>query len=161
MVWNKRRYPFGSIGREIDEMMSEMESRFQDMFSGSQTLLPEAGGVSDRLMPAIKGEFRVDVCDHNDELVIVADIPGVQKEDVRIRLFDPRTLEISSERSSEKKEEEENYFMRERIFGSMCRRVRLPVDVVLEGAKATFTNGVLEIRLLKSPKEAGQSIPIE
>jgi HSP20 family protein len=161
MVWERRRYPFGSIGREIDEMMAEIESRFQEVFSsGSRNLLPEAG-ISDRLMPAIRGEFRVDVCDHDDEMVVVADIPGVGKDDVRIRLYDPETLEISTERSEEKKEEQENYFMRERTYGSMRRIVKLPVDVVIEGAKATFTNGVLEVRLKKSPKETGKSIPIE
>jgi hypothetical protein len=38
MVWNRRRYPFGSIGHEIDEIMAEMEARFQDIFSGSRNL---------------------------------------------------------------------------------------------------------------------------
>ena len=141
-------------------MMAEMESRFQEVFSGSRNLLSE-GGVGDRLMPAIKGELRVDVCDHDDELVIVADMPGIEKDDVRIHLIDPLRLEISFERSVGKEDEQKNYFMRERISKSMRRVVLLPVEVTFEGAKASFTNGVLDIRLKKSAKETGQLIQIE
>ncbi|MBR1368665.1 heat-shock protein Hsp20 [Methanocalculus chunghsingensis] len=159
MVWRRRRYPFGSLGHEIDEMMGEMETRFQDLFSGGRTLLPE-GGAADRLLPAVKGEFRVDVCEHEGDVVVVADLPGIEKENVNVRLHDPRTLEISTERREEKKEEEENYFMRERVYGSMRRLVRLPGDVDEESAQASFKNGVLEIRLRLTEKETGRTIPV-
>ncbi|RQD84307.1 MAG: Hsp20/alpha crystallin family protein [Methanocalculus sp. MSAO_Arc2] len=160
MVWDRRRYPFGSIGREIDEMMADMEGRFQEMFSEGRLLLPQ-GGVADRFVPAIRGEFRVDVSDHEDEVVIVADLPGLEKEDVRIQLHNPRTLEIATQQSAEKADEQENYIMRERLFGSMRRIVQLPVDVTEEGAKATFKNGVLEVHLKKTETAAVRSIQIE
>ena len=162
MVWERRRYPFGSIGQEIDEMMAEMEARFQEAFSASRNLLPEAGGgVADRFMPAIRGEFRVDVSDHEDELVIVADLPGCEKENVSIQLIDPRTLEIATRQSTEKKDEQENYYMRERMYGSMRRMVRLPVDVTEDGAQASFKNGVLEVHLKKIEVPSVRSILIE
>ncbi len=162
MVWNRQRYPFGSIGHEIDEMMAEMEARFQDIFSGSRNLLPEAGGgMADRFMPAIRGEFRVDVSDHEDEVVIVADLPGFEKEGVSVQLIDPRTLEIATRQSSEKQDERENYYMRERMYGSMRRIVRLPVDVTEDGAQASFKNGVLEVHLKKTEMPSVRSIQIE
>ncbi|MCQ1538067.1 Hsp20/alpha crystallin family protein [Methanocalculus taiwanensis] len=162
MVWERRRYPFGSIGQEIDEMMAEMEARFQDVFSGSRNLLPESGGgVADRFMPAIRGDFRVDVSDHEDEVVIVADLPGFEKEGVSVQLYDPRTLEISTRQSTEKKDERENYYMRERMYGSMRRMVRLPVDVTEDGAQATFKNGVLEVHLKKTEAPSVRAIQIE
>lgn len=166
MVWERRRYPFGSIGQEIDEMMAEMEARFQDIFSGSRNLLPEAGGVAglgmaDRFMPAIRGEFRIDVSDHDNEIVIVADLPGYEKENVSIQLIDPQTLEIATQQSTEKKDEQENYYMKERMYGSMRRLVRLPVDVTEDGAQATFKNGVLEVHLKKTEIPMVRSIQIE
>lgn len=166
MVWDRRRYPFGSIGQEIDEMMADMEARFQDIFSGNRNLLPEATGgtglgMTDRFMPAIRGEFRVDVSDHEDELVIVADLPGCEKENVSIQLIDPRTLEIATRSSTEKKDEQENYYMRERMYGSMRRMVRLPVDVNEDGAQASFKNGVLEVHLKKNEVPSARSIQIE
>ncbi|HIJ06111.1 Hsp20/alpha crystallin family protein [Methanocalculus sp.] len=163
MVWDRRRYPFGSIGQEIDEMMAEMEARFQEIFSGTRrNLLPEAGGgVTDRFLPAIRGEFRVDISDHEDEVVIVADIPGFEKEGVSVQLIDPRTLEIATRQSTEKKDEQENYYIRERMYGSMRRLVRLPVDVTEDGAQASFKNGVLEVHLKKTEMPSVRSIQIE
>ncbi|MDD1708069.1 MAG: Hsp20/alpha crystallin family protein [Methanoregulaceae archaeon] len=153
----RRRYPLGWTWRDFDEMMSEMENRF---WGPSGRLLPP-GGISDRMMPAIRGEFRIDIRDHNDEIIVVADLPGVEKGDVSTSLVNPGMLEIRSERKAEKEETEEGYYIRERMSGTMSRIVSLPHDVTDAGASATFKNGVLEIRLKKSTTERGSPINVE
>jgi HSP20 family protein len=153
----RRRYPFGWRWHDLDEMMAEMENRF---WGPSGRFLP-AGGITDRMMPAIRGEFRVDVREHDDEVIVVADLPGAEKDDVKVSLLNPGALEISAERNVEKEEKEEGYYMRERMFGSMCRVVTLPHDVTDKGASASFKNGVLEVRLKKTTTERGASIDIE
>ena len=152
-----RRDPFGWTWRDFDEMMSEMENRF---FGPSGRLLPP-GGITDRMMPALRGEFRVDIRDHDDEIIVVADLPGSEKKDVSVSLVNPRVLEIRADRDAEKEENKEGYFMRERITGTMSRTVPLPQEVTDEGASATFTNGVLEIRMKKSPTKRGSAITVE
>ena len=92
---------------------------------------------------------------------MVADLPGVEKEDVTVSLVNPSTLEISSERKAEKEEKEEGYYMRERVYGSLCRTVALPHDVTDAGAAASFKNGVLEVRLKKTEVQRGSSITVE
>jgi len=154
MVW-RRRYPFGWRSHDIDEMMNEMEN----LFWGGRMLPP--GGFTDRMLPAIKGEFRVDVREHDDEIIVVADLPGADKEDISLSLATPSTLEIDCERKDEKEEEREGYYMRERVYGSMKRMVALPKDVEEGDASASFKNGVLEVRLKKSSKERGKRILIE
>lgn len=157
-----RRYPFSSIWREFDEMMAEMENRIASMMQEfePERLLP-APGFHRRMIPALRGEFSVDVREHEDEVIVVADLPGVEKENVNLKLIDPRTLEISSERRGETEKSEEGYYMRERVYGSMSRRVYLPADVTEEGAKATFKNGVLEVHLKKTKVEPEKKIPID
>jgi HSP20 family protein len=152
----RRRYSF-PMWRDFEDMMNELENRFWG--AGGRFLPP--GGMADRMLPAIRGEFRVDVREHDDEVIVVADLPGVERDDVSISLVNPGTLEISSERQSEKEEKDEGYFMRERMYGSMCRIVNLPHDVTEESASASFKNGVLEIRLKKSKEEKGKQIKIE
>jgi HSP20 family protein len=93
--------------------------------------------------------------------MVVADLPGVDKEDISISLLNPNTLEIACERRSDKEEKDEGYYVRERMYGSMSRTVALPHDVTEKGASATFKNGVLEIRLKKSKEERGSRIKIE
>lgn len=146
MAW--RRYPFETIWRDMDMMRSDLEKLVQQTYSGSKLLPP--GGVADRMLPAILGEFRVDVREHDDEVIIVADLPGVEKEGVSLQLVGSRALEISCERKDEKEESQEGYYMRERVYGSLRRVVALPVEVTEDNSAASFRNGVLEVRLRKA-----------
>jgi HSP20 family protein len=132
----------------MEDMRSELENLFQQTYSGGKLLPP--GGVGDRMLPALRGEFRVDVREHDDEVIVVADLPGVEKDDVSLQLLSPRALEISCERKGEKEEKSEDYYMRERVYGSMRRIVAMPVDVTEIDSNASFKNGVLEIRLRKT-----------
>ena len=50
------------------------------------------GGVTDRMLPAIRGEFRIDVREHDDEVIVIADLPGVEKEDVSLQIRTRETL---------------------------------------------------------------------
>lgn len=142
---------------DFDEMMAYMENRF---WGPSGRFLP-AGGITDRMMPAIRGEFRVDIREHEDEVIVVADLPGAEKEDVRVTLLSPGTLEISAEKKSLKEEKEEGFYVRERMFGSMCRVMPLPHDVTDKGAVSSFKNGVLEVRLKKTTTERGAPIKVD
>ncbi len=157
-----RRYPFGSIWKEFDEMMTEMENRIASMMEGwePERFLP-APGFHRRMLPAMRGEFSVDVREHEDEVIVVADLPGVEKEDVTLRLVDPRLLEITCERKGEKEKTDEGYYVRERIYGTIRRQVYLPTDVTEEGATASFRNGVLEVHLKKTKVVPEKKIPIE
>jgi len=107
--------------------------------------------------PVIRGAgFPVDVWDLEDEVAVVADLPGVESGDVAIRLTGPGTLRITVRK---KEEEREGYAVRERLSGEMTRVVNLPADVTEEGAAAALRNGVLAVRLKKVP-EQGVEIPI-
>ena len=74
-----------------------------------------------------------------------------------------RSARISSERRSESSETGEagQIVRQERAFGYMNRIVPLPHEVTAENSRATFTNGVLELRLKKSMVERGERIPVE
>jgi HSP20 family protein len=142
--------------------MTEMEVQFNEMLEelASTKALP-GKEMRARVLPAIRGEFRVDVKEHEDEVIVAADLPGVEKEDVSIEILEPRTLRIAFSRQGETKEEGEGYFVRERTYGSMDRIVRLPADVTDESAQATFKNGVLEVHLRKTAAEMKKKITIE
>jgi HSP20 family protein len=144
-----RRYRF-RFWREFDDMMDEMDKRFRELMGGfeSQRLLP-APGFQRRLVPVYQGTFTVDVKQHEDEVIVVADLPGATKEDIAITLIDPRTLNISFRRVEEKEEREEGYYLQERVRGEMERTITLPADVTTDESKATFKNGILELCLKK------------
>ena len=152
----RRRYPFALLWNEIDELMAEWESRVQNTVAAGASLPSMVG-------PALKREFRVDVREEMDEVIVAADLPGIEKNDVQIRLVTPLNLEISVVKGAEPGGEVDvyDYYTRERLTGSLHRIVSLPAEVIDEGSSASFRNGVLEIRLKKVIPESGSIIPID
>lgn len=144
--------------RQLGQIMGEVENMVRGTVPGFG-----AGGVGDRLMPAVRGEIRVDVCEDDYEVRVVADLPGVEREDITACLLSPTRLEISGERRSDwAGTGEDGQVARQEItIGDMTRVIPIPSEVTAEDAKASFTNGVLEIRLRKCMVERGERIPIE
>jgi HSP20 family protein len=102
----------------------------------------------------------VDVYVDKDDVVIKAELPGMEKDDIEVSLRN-HTLTLKGEKKRQEKIKEENYFCAERIFGSLLRTLELPVDVHGEKVKASFTNGVLEIRLPIAETAKAKSIKVK
>ena len=101
----------------------------------------------------------VDVRDRGDALVVTADLPGFEKDDIDVTLAD-RTLRIEAEQEAETSEDGE-FIRRERRHKSASRAVRLPEAVAEDGIEATYSNGVLTVTLPKRDAEGGTRIDIE
>lgn len=102
---------------------------------------------------------KVDVIDREAEVVVKAEIPGVDKKDVEISVGEA-ALTIKGETRHEKKEEKGDYYRSEMTRGTFSRTVALPSTVDAAGAKASMDDGVLEIILPKIEKARRRSIPI-
>ena len=92
---------------------------------------------------------RVDMIDREDEVLVKAEIPGVDKKDLDVELTG-RTLTIRGERRKEEKVEKEDYFHSEIATGTFSRTLRLPEEVDPDKVTAEFDNGLLEIHLTKT-----------
>jgi HSP20 family protein len=138
--------PFDDIERMFD--------RLSEQFS---TIDPvELGGTL--------GEVAVDVRDEGEAIVVLADLPGYDTDNIEVALTDERTLRISAERESESEESDEEgiYVRRERTRESTERTVSLPDPVDDESTEASYDNGVLTVTLPKqSPDDDSRSIPVE
>lgn len=93
--------------------------------------------------------FPVDIRETPESVLIKAELPGVKKEDIKIK-FNDNILTIQAERSKEEKEEGVNYVRTERSYGSFSRSFTVDVPVKHGEIKAGYQEGVLEITL---PKE--------
>ncbi len=114
------------------------------------------------MLPAQRADFRVDVTDHDDEVIVTIDlIPGLSKKDIALFLVNPHTLEISCELKEEEKEEKEGFYLRERSSGSLTRFIPIPRAVTENGSTASFRSGILEVHLKKSGKEEKGRIAID
>jgi HSP20 family protein len=150
MAW--RGSPRG-LRAEFDELLADMQRQFaetMERISGATQQVPLLGGAG----------TMIDVREHDTDVIVVADLPGVERENISVRLLDSRTLRISARREEAREAEQAGYHMRERRIGAISRTVSLPTDVTEEEARATFKNGVLEVRLKKKVETGGRVIPV-
>ena len=100
----------------------------------------------------------VDIFENDNEVVIKAELPGVNAKDIEIKL-ENNVLTIKGERRFEKEAKEENYHRIERDYGSFSRAFSLPVAVNGEKVTAEYKDGVLKVLLPK--KEEIKPKPIK
>lgn len=103
---------------------------------------------------------KVDVIDRDNEIIVKAEVPGVDKKDLDVSMTD-NTVTIKGSTSHEEKEEKGDYYRCELSRGSFTRTVALPGDVDSSKAKSKFKDGVLELTLPKVEKSKRRSITIE
>ncbi|SHF44332.1 HSP20 family protein [Desulforamulus putei DSM 12395] len=107
------------------------------------------------------GNPRIDIYETENEVIAACDIPGLEKkEDVNIYI-DNNLLTISGAINKVNEIKEEHMHRQERFFGRFQRSVSLPAHVAAEGVKATYKNGVLEIRMPKLQVDTRKRIDIE
>ena len=92
---------------------------------------------------------RVDMCETPEAFIVEVELPGVQREDVRIEMQDD-TLHITGERRTTSEHQERNYYRMERRYGAFRRVIPLPCAIEEGKVAAEFHHGVLTIKLPKS-----------
>jgi HSP20 family protein len=107
---------------------------------GHELLRREAGFVPAEWSP------RIDVLEREGQFVVRADLPGMNKEDIKVDVRDGM-LTIHGERKQEKKEEREGCAYSECSYGSFYRAIPLPEGADTSKANAEFKKGVLEVTL--------------
>jgi HSP20 family protein len=102
----------------------------------------------------------VDIFEEGDNVVVKAEVPGLKKDDIEVNLTED-TITITGQKKSEERVERKDYYRLERSFGSFTRKLRLPADIQTDKAKATFRDGVLEVRIPKAPSAKAKKIIID
>jgi len=118
-------------------------------------------GQSAPSMSAFQGKTpSIDVIDRDNDLLIKAELPGVDKKDISLTIADG-VLTLVASVNKEEKEEKEQYYRREICHGSYKRIIELPAVVKEDEAKASFKNGILELILPKVEKTKRATIEVE
>jgi HSP20 family protein len=142
----RRSTPF----EELDTMMERMSRQFDEM--GRR--FDESGMIRTH-------EVAIDVTDAGEEIRVVADLPGFEKEDIDLAVANG-VLTIRGNREMESEDGDGEYLRRERRSQSMKRSISLPEEIDEEGARASYSNGVLTVTLPKlSPDYADDSRRID
>jgi HSP20 family protein len=131
-------------------------SKLKDQLSEEEYFLGTdlEGEMTDWLGQAaapVEGQLAVDVYQTQADIVVKAPVAGVDEANIDITV-QPDSISIRGERKEEKEVADDHYHAKECYWGAFSRVVMLPVEGDPEGAKATFKNGILTIRIPKSRK---------
>jgi HSP20 family protein len=102
----------------------------------------------------------VDIAEDDKEYLIKAELPEVQKDDVKVTV-ENGTLTISGERKAEKEEKGRKFHRLERYYGRFERNFSIPDDADGSNVKAEFKDGVLRVHLAKSEKARPKQIEVK
>lgn len=135
---------FGPLQREIDRLFDDF-SRGLSIGTGQSALMP-----------------KMDVTETDKEIVVAAELPGLERGDVEISLEDD-VLTIRGEKKVEREEKDEkkNYHVSERAYGVFYRAIQLPAGIDPKGIQATMSNGILKITMPKPARAQSQKIEVK
>ena len=145
--WRLHRFdPF----RDLTDIQAEISRAFDSYFGPR----PRAAAADRTWAPAI------DVYETRDDLVVAVELPGVQEKDIRVTMTGD-VLSLCGQRGTAAEAREENYHRIERWSGTFERAVKLPIPVQADRIRASYKDGVLEVRLPKVPAPRPREIKIE
>lgn len=144
--------------KELEHMKREMDRLWEEFFPASTRsfLGPwrRSHGEEGVAVPL------VDVIDRGDEVVVKAEMPGVDKDHIDISIHE-NTLTIKGEIKKEKEYKEEDYYLTERTYRSYARTLNIPVKINPDKVKANLREGILEIHLPKSEDTRPKKIKVD
>lgn len=137
--------------REVSRLRREMDRLWDDFF-----------GPARRAFRPLEGEWApaVDVSETADKVVVKAEVPGMDAQNIDISLSGD-ILTIKGEKKSEREEKKENYHLVERSYGSFSRSLRLPAAVEADKIEAAYKQGVLTITCPKKEEAKPKAIEIK
>lgn len=146
-VYDRAWMPFWSLRREVDDL-------FDDFFRSGRIGWPMARPSARGPVPGLSMAMpQLDVIDKEDEVKLVADLPGLTDAEITVEVTDG-TLTISGEKREEIEDgdAEGERYLSERRFGRFTRRIALPEGIDQDKIDARFKNGVLTVHLPKRPE---------
>lgn len=102
----------------------------------------------------------IEIYEEKDDVIIKAEVPGMKKEDLDINISGT-LLTIKGEKKQEEEVKKKGYYYSERSYGSFLRTIDLPKEVQTDKARASFKDGVLELRLPKTDEAKRKDVKIK
>jgi HSP20 family protein len=136
--------------RNFGDIQGEVNRLFDSFFGRPATM-----AVGERMWAPL-----ADVCETKDDLYVTFELPGLREKDVNVSITGDM-LTVKGERRFERDPNGENYYRLERVYGKFERSIPLPIPVQADKVKASYRDGVLEIRLPKVEAVKPKEIKIE
>ena len=102
----------------------------------------------------------IDVEDTDDEIIVTAELPGLDEKDFSLELHD-RRLVLRGEKKASREEKKRNYYYAESSYGSFYRTIPLPCEVNADNIRADYKRGILRVELPKTDEAKSKRIQVQ
>jgi len=135
--------------REMDKFIKDVVSTYPDQAINAVDIFG--------------ADVKVDITQTDKDVIVKADLPGMDKDKIEVTLMNNKILKIGGARDVAKKETSPGIVRQERMSGRFERILELPVECMSEGINAAYKNGVLEIDIpkMKPGKEEQVKIKVQ
>jgi len=138
--------------QDLNELQERMNRLFEESIARTRSV--EDGLLTGTWSPS------VDIHETDEGLVLIAELPGVAKEDIHIDIKE-NLLILKGERKRDVNVKEENYYRMERYYGPFSRTFTFPYPVESEKIEANLKDGLLEIQLPRQKEQETKAITVE
>uniref|UniRef100_A0A7N0UAH7 SHSP domain-containing protein n=1 Tax=Kalanchoe fedtschenkoi TaxID=63787 RepID=A0A7N0UAH7_KALFE len=118
------------------------------------------GEYTDQQATKLPGRFNVDWLETASQHIITAEVPGMNKEDIKVQVEDGQALEISYERIRKKTEEADKWHRSECLSGKCMRKFALPDNAAADQVNARLENGLLIVMMGKKVNDKIKPVEI-
>lgn len=135
--------------REMDRFIKDIVSTYPDQAINAVDVFGQ--------------DVKVDITQTDKDVIVKADLPGMDKDKIEVTLMNNKILKIGGSREMAKQEAGPGVVKQERMTGRFERVLELPVECMNEGIKAAYKNGVLEVDIpkMKPGKEEAVKIKVQ
>ena len=137
--------------RDLMGLQDDMGSVFDEFFGDGKKM---------REMGLTRWNPRVDIFEEENRYELTADLPGIQKEDVKVEVRD-NVLTLRGEKKMEEERKDKNYRLSERYYGEFTRTFTLPENVDRNAIDAEYKDGVLHLSIPKTEKAKPKQIEVK
>ncbi len=142
---------------EVGTLRRAMDRLFDDFFSPVRRSTRE---LAARGLAAMEWEPAVEMYETDHEVVVRAEMPNIDPKSVDISVTSD-AITLKGQTKSEEEQKDRNYYRRELRYGAFVRTLSLPTEVKSAEAKATYKDGVLEVKIPKSERVRPTSVKVQ
>ncbi|MFH0764212.1 MAG: Hsp20/alpha crystallin family protein [Candidatus Omnitrophota bacterium] len=146
--------------KNLDELRVKLMRMKKEMDAFMKDIISTYPGQAMNAVDVFGADVKVDIAETDKDVIVKADLPGMDKDKIEVTLLNNKILKIGGSREMVKKEAAPGMYRQERMSGRFERVLELPVECMNQGIKAAYNNGVLEIDIPKKKQGKEETIKI-
>ena len=137
------------IYKDLDQLKLQIRKMKREMSGLIKEVTEDYSSDSRALVDGWGQDIRIDVTETEKDVLVRADLPGMDKDKIEVTLEQNKLLKIAGSRDVMKNQSSQGVVVQERARGVFSRTIELPVECRSDGIKASYSNGVLDISIPK------------